>query len=162
LQITLSRRPPENYVSDPYIIDRAPRFYVVGGLILQELSREWLKSFGQDWQRRAPERAVYADRFQHELFKDGPRKVVFLSRVLPTPATVGYEELHSLRVTRINGMELQSLDDVTAALQKPVNGFHEIEFDDDPKKIYLDATQVEETEKMVQTQYRLPAMKRLE
>ncbi len=162
LEVTLAHRPPSSYVSDPYIVDRRPRFVIVGGLILQELSRQYLKDFGPEWARRAPERLVYFDRFQTDLFKDGPRKLVFLSRVLPTPATVGYEDLSSLLVKRINGVELQTLDDVPKALEKPENGFHKIEFEEDPKTIYLDAAETQKTERAVQMQYRLPALKFLE
>ena len=162
LEATLTHRPPSSYVCDPYIIDQRPRFVIVGGLILQELSRQYLKDFGTDWLRRAPERLVYFDRVQTELFKDGPRKLVFLSRVLPTSATVGYEDLSSLLVKKINGVELQSLDDVPKALEKPENGFHKIEFEEDPKTIYLDAAEIQKTERMVQMQYRLPSLKFLE
>jgi hypothetical protein len=162
MEVTLARRDPASYVSDPYIIDRAPRFYIVGGLMLQELSREWLRGWGGDWMRRAPADAVYSDRYQNELFKDGPKKLVYLTRVLPTTATVGYEELSTIRVTKINGVELQSLDDVAKALEKPANGFHKIDFADSPKTIYLDAGEVDRTDKDVQMQYRLPALKRLE
>ena len=162
LEVTLAHRPASSYVSDPYIIDHRPRFVVVGGLILQELSRQYLKDFGADWARRAPERLIYYDRFQNELFKDGPRKLVFLSRVLPTSATVGYEELNSLLVKKINGVELQSLDDVPKALEKPADGFHKIEFEEDPKTIYLDAAEIQKTERTVQMQYRLPTLKFLE
>jgi S1-C subfamily serine protease len=162
LDATLAHRAVESYVSEPYILDRAPRFIVVGGLILQELSRQYLKDFGPDWARRAPDRLLYYDRFQDELFKDGPQKLVFLSRVMPTPATVGYEDLNHLLVKKINGIELQTLNDVPRALEKPVNGFHQIEFEEDPKVIYLDAAQAEKTGQLVQMQYRLPVLKRLE
>ena len=162
LDATLTRKDPASYVIDPYIIDKAPRFYVLGGLVLQEVSRQMLKEFGADWLRRAPDRAVYMDRYQSELFEDGPKKVVFLTRVLPTPATVGYEDISTIRVTKINGVELQSLNDVPAALEKVQNGFHRIDFDEDPSTIYLDAAQVESVEKMVKEQYRLPTLKRLE
>ncbi len=162
LDVTLTHRSPASFVSDPYIIGQRPRFVIVGGLILQELSRQYLKDFGPEWVRRAPERLVYFDRFQTDLFKDGPRKLVFLSRVLPTSATVGYEDLSSLLVKRINGVDLQTLDDVPKALEKPENGFHKIEFEEDPKTIYLDAAETQKTERMVQMQYRLPALKFLE
>ena len=162
LEVELSRRSPASLVSEPYIIDRPPRFVIVGGLILQELSRQYLKDFGADWLRRAPERLVYYDRYQNELFKDGPSKVVFLSRVLPTSATVGYEDLNHLLVKKINGVELQTLDDVPKALTKPVNGFHKIEFEEDPKTIYLDATEAQKTDRMVQMQYGLPVLSYLE
>lgn len=162
LDVELSRQSPTNFVSEPYIIDRKPRFVIVGGLILQELSRQYLKDFGPDWLRRAPERLVFCDRFQTELFKDGPSKLVFLSRVLPTSATVGYEELNHLLVKKINGIALQTLNDVPRALEKPVDGFHKIEFEEDPKTIYLDAAEIQKTEQMLQTQYRLPMLRQLE
>ena len=162
LDATLARRSPSKYVSDPYIIDSRPRFIVVGGLILQELSRQYLKDFGTEWTRRAPTRLVYSDRFQTELYEDGPKKLVFLSRVLPTSSTVGYEDLNHLLIKKINGVELQSLDDVPKALEKPTNGFHRIDFEEDPKTIYLDAAEIEKTEQTVQKQYRLPMLKHLE
>ena len=106
--------------------------------------------------------SIFICRCQSELFEDGPKKIVFLTRVLPTPATVGYEEVTTLRVTKINGVELQSLADVPAALEKAANGFHKVEFDEDPRTIYLDAAQVSAVEQQVQQQYRLPSLKRLE
>lgn len=165
IPVTLGRKSPQEYVSDPYIIDTPPRFYVLGGLILQELSRQYLREFAGQGERgmRPPDRLAYMDRYQNELFKDGvKRKVVFLSRVLPTPATVGYEDLHALIVKKVNGVELQSLDDLPKALQQPIKGMHEIEFTEDPGKIYLDAAQTGQIEKQVQSQYRIPTLKRLE
>ena len=64
LEMTLSHRPPQDYVSQPYVIDEPPRYFVVGGLIFQELSRQYLKEWGGDWQKQAPQRLVYLDRFQ--------------------------------------------------------------------------------------------------
>ena len=162
LAITLAHRPVESFVIEPYIIDRAPRFYILGGLILQELSRQYLKEWGADWQKKAPENFVYYDRQQAELFKDGPKKLVFLSRVLPSEATVGYEELTGLVVTRINGLALQGIADIPAAIAKAQEGVHKIEFDTDPGVIYLDAQQVAAEEPMLAKKYRLPATKRLE
>lgn len=163
LDVKLDHMAPQNYVSDPYIIDRAPRFYIVSGLILQELSRQFLKEYaGDGGRRRAPDRLAYYDRYQDELFPDGPKKIVFLSRVLPTPETVGYEDLDNIVVKKINGMALQSLDDVPKALEKPINGFHEVELAEDPIRIYLDAARSEAVGRHVQSQYRLPALKRLE
>jgi S1-C subfamily serine protease len=164
IEVTVGRKAPKDYVSDPYIIDTPPRFYVLGGLILQELSRQYLREFAGPGERgrRPPDRLAYYDRYQNELFKDGLKKVVFLSRVLPTPATVGYEDLSAIVVKKINGVELQSLEDVPKALTKPVNGFHEIDFAEAPTRIFLEAAETEKIEKQVQMQYRLPSLKNLE
>jgi hypothetical protein len=159
--VTLSRRPMESYVIEPYIIDRAPTFYVLGGLVLCELSRQYLKEFGADWKKKAPEQFVYFDRQQNELFKDGPRKIVFLNRVLPSDLTVGYEELTQLVVTKINDMKLECLADVPAALTKAKDSLHKIEFDGEPGVIYLDADAVTATAEALQKKYRLPVLQRL-
>ena len=144
------------------MIDRPPKFYILGGLILQELSRQYLKEFGNDWVKRAPQELVYLDRYQSELFADGPKKVVILSRVLPMPSTLGYEELHHLRVVKVNGMELQSLADLPAALAKPQDGVHKIEFDSDPGMIFLDAAGLTADQEALVKNYRLPTTQRLE
>ena len=141
LGVQLTHRAPQENISDPYIIDRAPRFTIVGGFIFQELSRQYLKDFGQDWARRAPERLVYLDRYQNEVIAGGQKKLVFLSRVLPTPATVGFEELSNIVVEKINDVPLLSLEDIAKALEKPINGFHKIQFAEEPNTIYLDAEQ---------------------
>ena len=162
LSVTLKHRPVESYVIEPYVIDRAPKFYVLGGLVLEELSRQYLKEYGADWQKKAPEQFVYFDRQQNELFKDGPKKVVFLNRVLPSDMTVGYEELNHLIVTKVNGVAIQSLADIPAALAQASNGLHKIEFDGEPRVIYLDSAQVSANQAAFQQKYRLPALQRLD
>ncbi|MGB8166942.1 MAG: PDZ domain-containing protein [Chthoniobacteraceae bacterium] len=161
LPVTLTHRDVQSYVVEPYVIDRAPKFYILGGLVLQELSRQYLKEWGNDWMKKAPEHFVYFDRQQAELFPMGPKKIVFLSRVLPSAATVGYEDLHTLVVKRINGKELQSLADVPAALDNATDGLHKVEFDGDPTVIYLDAKAVAEEGQALMRKYRLPALQRL-
>ncbi|HYR59002.1 MAG TPA: PDZ domain-containing protein [Chthoniobacteraceae bacterium] len=162
IPVKLAHRDVQSYVVEPYVFDRAPRFYVLGGLVLQELSRQYLKEWGNDWMKKAPEHFVYFDRQQAELFQKGPKKIVFLSRVLPSAATVGYEDLHTLVVKRINGVELQSLDDVPGALEKASDGLHKVEFDGDPTSIYLDAREIAEEAPALMKKYRLPALQRLE
>ena len=81
--------------------------------------------------------------------------------MLPSAATVGYEELHTLVVKRINGVELQSLADIPAALEKASGDLHKVEFDGDPTAIYLDAKAVAEEGPALMKKYRLPALQRL-
>jgi hypothetical protein len=162
VQVTLAHREVESYVVEPYVIDRAPKFCIVGGFVLQELSRQYLKEWGNDWMKKAPENFVYYDRQQAELFKDGPKKLVFLSRVLPTTATVGYEDMSTLLVTKINNVALNGVADVPAALAKGQNGLHKVEFDGEPSIIYLDAKSVAEEGEALRAKYRLPSLQRLD
>jgi len=157
--LELSRRPPDASVIPPYLIDKAPRYYILGGLVMQELSRQYLREWGDI--KKAPQRLAYYDRFQADLFEGKTKRVVFLSQVLPSPATVGYEQLSYLVITRINDTQIQSLDDVASAVNKPVNGFHKIEFDENPGVIYLDAAQVKELEPALMQNYGIRSMNRL-
>ena len=162
VEVTVRHKPAESYVIPPYVIGKAPSYYVLGGLVLEELSREYLKEWGSDWQKKAPERMVYYDRYQSDLFQGDRKHLVILSQVLPTQDTIGYEDLGALVVTKINDIPLNSFADVPKALEHPVNGFHKIEFEENPTVIYLDAEQVTGHVEEMKKTYGLPAVSRTE
>jgi S1-C subfamily serine protease len=157
--VSLFHKPPQDYVIDPYVIGRAPRYLILGGLVFEELSRQYLREWGPSWQREAPQRFVYFDHYQADLFPK-ERKIVFLSQILPNNDTIGYPQLNYMAVERVNGQPIYRLEDLAKAIEKPVNGFHKIEFDLDPKVIYLDATKVQDNAAALQKTYSLPAMRR--
>ena len=163
LNMTLEHRAPQDYVSSPYMIDQAPPYYVLGGIIFQELSRQYLKEWGPNWQKEAPQRLVYLDRFQSELFPEGHRKIVVLSQVLPANTTIGYDDVAYLTVTKVNGKEINSLRDVAEAVKQPLDGgFIKIETVEDPKQLELDAAQVAAEVPALQENYGIPSLQRLE
>ena len=161
LNVKLEHRAEEDYVIPPYNIDDPPSYYVLGGLIFQE-PRQYLKEWGSDWEKNAPQDFVYLDKFQSELFPEGNQKVVILSQVLPANSTIGYDDFSYLVVKKVNGKEIKSLADLAEAVKNPINGFHVIETVDDPKQLELDATQVAAEAGELQKNYGLPAMQRLE
>jgi S1-C subfamily serine protease len=161
LNIKLEHRGEDDYVIPPYNIDEAPSYYVLGGLIFQELTRQYLKEWGGNWQKDAPQDFVYLDKFQSELFPEGKQRVVILSQVLPANSTIGYDDFSYLVVKRVNGKAINSLGDLAEAVKTPVNGFHVIETVDDPKQLELDVAQVTAEAEALQKNYGLPAMQRL-
>jgi len=163
LNLTLEHRDPKDYVVSPYTFDEAPRYYVLGGLIFQELSRQYLREWGSNWQREAPQKFVYLDRYQSELFPEGHRKIVVLSQVLPANGTIGYEDISYLGVKTVNGKEIRSLDDLAEAVKHPLEGgFIKIETEEDPKQIELDAGQITVDATSLQESYGIPSLQRLE
>src|SRR5947208_5906209 len=162
LSVTLEHRDAKDYVSPPYNLDQPPRYYVLGGLIFQELSRQYLKEWGPNWQREAPQRLVYLDHFQSELFPQRNRRIVILSQVLPANSTIGYDDLAYLTVTKVNGREIKSLDELAAAVKEPINGFIKIETEEDPKQIELDASQVAAEAQELQENYGISSLQRLQ
>jgi len=162
LNVALEHRDSKDYVSPPYNLGQPPAYYVLGGVIFQELSRQYLKEWGLNWQREAPQRLVYFDRFQSELFPEGNRRVVILSQVLPSNATIGYDDLAYLTVTRVNGKEIKSLADLADAVKQPIEGFIKIETEEDPKQIELDAAQVAAETPVLQENYGISSLQRLD
>jgi S1-C subfamily serine protease len=162
LNVTLEHRDAKDYVSPPYNFDEPPRYYVLGGVIFQELSRQYLKEWGPNWQREAPQRLVYFDRFQSELFPDANRRVVILSQVLPANTTIGYDDVAYLTVTKVNGREIKSLGDLAEAVKQPVEGFIKIETEEDPKQIELDAAQVAAEAPNLQQNYGISSLDRVD
>ncbi len=162
-EITLPLKPrdPATVISEAFTADEAPPYLVLGGVVFQELSRPYLEEWGSEWRSNAPQRLVYLDAFQNELPADRG-KIVFVSQVLPSDATLGYEDLGSIVVDKVNGQEIKSLADVAAALEQPSEGFHKIEFDSDPGVIFLDPEQIDEQAERLQQAYGLPQLRNLE
>ena len=162
IMLTLDHRDAADFMIPPYIIDKAPNYFVLGGLVIQELSREYLKEWGNEWEEKAPKRFVYYDKYQSNLFQgDDRERVVILSQIIPTGSTVGYEDVGSSVVTRINGRPLKNLKDAIEAANHPVDGFHKIELEEDPRVIYLDAEQAEVDNEALVNRYGLPSLQRL-
>jgi hypothetical protein len=161
LSLALDHRPVDAYVIPPYNFEKPPSYYVLGGLVFQELSRQYLREWGTNWQKDAPQRFVYKDRFQSELYPEGNRRVVVLTQVLPANATIGYDELAYLTVTKVNGIEVKSLTDLAEAVKEKMDGFVKIETEEDPKQLELDVGQVANEAEALQQNYGLPSLERL-
>jgi len=121
---------PFSYDDDliPAFTPRAgPPYVVHGGLLFETLSREYLQStFGKEWEMHAPPQLLVPwELARWSPTPDRPRLIV-LTRVLPLPATLGYEQLRNLVVDGINGTSVRNLDDVNQAFSHPQGAFHVI------------------------------------
>lgn len=160
IPVLLEARDHSKVISESFVMDRAPKFFILGGLVFLELSRPYLQEWGGDWVKEAPQRLVYYDAFQSELDQDRG-KIVFLASVLPTQETLGYEDLRSLVVSKVNGRQIRSLTDLAEAAKHPLEGFQRIELEEDPRLIFLDAAAVEANREKMQHEYSLPALENL-
>ena len=160
IPVTMQVANNEQAISETHLSDEAPKYVILGGLVFVELSRPYLKEWGGKWSASAPQRLVYYDTFQNELPADRGR-IVILSQVLPTPDTIGYEDLENIVVTKVNGNPIKSLSDLSEAAKKPVDGFQKIEFEEDPKIIFLDAASIQANAENLKKHYALPSLERL-
>lgn len=138
LDIVLKRQEATDYLVDPYMYDRGPRFLILGGLIFQELTRPYLESWGDSWTTRAPFKLVYANANPEMYEEEGREKLVFLSNVLKTPSTLGYEGVNSVVVTSVNGKKAGTIKELSEIFEDvPEDGIHRIELNDYPNIIYV-------------------------
>ncbi len=161
-KVTIARRHPEQFLSEPYVFDKAPRYHVLGGLVFQELSRTYLKEFGSDWVHKAPMELLNIDRTQSEMENDKRERVVFIGRVLPSQVTIGYEGVRYQVVRSINGVPLKSLADMPKALSALQGEDHIIELASEPFKLFIDAKAATEIAPSLQRSYRIPALNNVE
>ena len=106
---TYDRKAREEVSIPTLQFDQAPKYLVVGGMVFQELTGVYLQEWGDKWSERAPQRLVEYFTFQQEKRPDPDKKVVFLSQVLPSPITLGYQQLSGLVLEKMNGREIKNL-----------------------------------------------------
>ncbi|MFZ9940706.1 MAG: PDZ domain-containing protein [Luteolibacter sp.] len=137
IKATLSRESEESKLVPNHLFDKGPNYLVKGGLLFQELSRPLLEGFGEDWKTRAPLNLL--DALENpENYEDSIDRVVFLTGVIPTPATVGYESLRSLIISRVNGKPIKNLQGLIDAFENDAPTIHSIEFEEENLTINLD------------------------
>ncbi len=161
LEVTLAPRDRARMTSQPYIFDKAPEYIIAGGLVFSELSRQFLREWGPNWQREAPLKLVYLDRFQSELPPDRGR-IVFISSVLPGPDTAGYDELANEIVEEVNGKPVRSLKDLAAAIDSAGGQFHRIKLAGDPGLVVLDVANTKAADEQIKKEYGIPSPRQLD
>lgn len=138
LSATLKRTEESEQLVPGYQFGKAPNYLIKGGAIFQELTRPLLESYDEDWKSRAPLNLLDALENPERFEKEGYRKIVFLSAVIPTPATVGYEAVRNFIVSKVNGKPITDMKALVSAFDVSQNGIHTIEFADEKVKMYLD------------------------
>ena len=138
VEAVLDRRDEKDQLVPAYTFGKAPAYLVKGGFVFQELTRPLLESFGDEWQSRAPLNLL--DVYENpQKYESRGHRIVLLAGVIATPATVGYESLRNLIVTKVNGVEIKDMKSLIEAFEKPgTDGMDAIEFDDEKFAVQLD------------------------
>jgi hypothetical protein len=104
-------------------VDPSNAYVIEGGLVFENLTGEYLRSYGDDFAAKVPTQLIEAwyDRWDATPQRPG---VVVLARVLADPATLGYQRLRDLVVEQVNGKPVHSVRDVTAAFAHPSGPYH--------------------------------------
>ncbi|MCB1224879.1 MAG: PDZ domain-containing protein [Verrucomicrobiales bacterium] len=159
----LIRKRPEDEVVTPYRFDRGPNYILAGGLLFQELNDTYLDAFGEDRRSGTILRLSHIAQHPEAFEKEGRKKIIFLSLVLPTPSCQGYERLGGQIVNKVNGQVITDLQALKTALEKPKDGVHAIQLGEFPHLIYLDdAAMKRDDQGLINGSFRVGSLERLE
>jgi len=140
-----------------------PPYVIAGGFVFRELDGDFLRTWGKDWEKKAPPFLMT----RYDLFRTtqtaARRRVIFLAYVLPSAYNLGYGNLETLPVARINGRDIDSIAGVDEAFQHPEGEFHRIVFEPNPvrSEVVLDASTLEKATRDTLEEYQIPDRMRL-
>ncbi|MBI4083804.1 MAG: hypothetical protein HY423_14465 [Candidatus Lambdaproteobacteria bacterium] len=127
LNLTLPRTrfSEADYRIPPYSTEGAIDYEVFGGLVFQELSLDYLRSWGSQWEAQAPRRLLLELSLRMRREPDDPQqRVVIVSRVLPDPVNLGYDNVNYGMLLEVNGRSVTSLLELRRALRTPQGDYH--------------------------------------
>ena len=153
--------------ADPFIFrqsyDERPEYLIVGGLVFSPLSRDYLQTLGPRLGDRSNHPLLYDSQYAKidQLYADRDQFIVLIRR-LPHPINSYYEDFVQDVVTEANGVRIQNMAGLKAALAKPVNGFHIFHFEGQHDFLVLDAQSAQKADAEILERYGVPAAEFLE
>ena len=134
--------------------DRQPEYIIIGGFILQKLTREYLTQLGQDWAGKVSPHLYHY--YRDLAFKPTAERsdIVILSYVLPANINIGYSDLRQDVVKKFNGMTICSIADIPIAQKlNPESEYDVIEFELDNPAVVIPRKQLPAADKFIHKNY---------
>jgi S1-C subfamily serine protease len=120
IEVELPVKPPSLLVpEDQY--DVRPTYFVFGGLVFAPLSRDYLKSWGHDWWKTAPNELVTV--YETQVRTPERLEVVILQKVLADAVNQGYHEYENHVVTRVDGVPIRSMRQLVELVEAGASPF---------------------------------------
>jgi S1-C subfamily serine protease len=134
--------------------DVRPTYFVYGGLVFVPLTRDYLKSWGDEWWTLAPHTLM-------ALHENGIRskersEVVLISKILADRTNQGYGDLANAQVTRVDGHNVRHMKDLVKFIGAAKAKYTRIELEDG-REVVLDRALARERHSAILSKYRVPA-----
>ncbi len=126
--------------------DKEPKFYVIGGLVFQPLTINYLLLYPNP-----PSKFEYEARYGK--IKKDRKEIVVITDVLPDDLNTGYDELtYDFIVTKINNQKITELKDVINIIENTTEKYIVIE-EKDGKKIIFNTEKLRENNQEILEKY---------
>jgi len=137
--------------------DARPSWFVFGGLVFQVLTRDYLATWN-DWWDKAPKELLYL--YYYGRRTDRRREVVVLTQVLADELNVGYTRLEFSTVATVNGQAPVDLADLVSLIDAATETV-DIRTSASERMV-LDAATAREASPRILKRYRIPADRSLD
>jgi len=124
---TLKLKPPQHLVAEDRY-DVRPTYFLYGGLLFVPLTRDYLKTWGEEWWTSAPPELVSI--YQHAVRTSDRREVVILQKTLADRVNRGYHDYANTAVATLQGKTVRDLADLIARVQAAREEFVAFGLDD--------------------------------
>jgi S1-C subfamily serine protease len=128
--------------------DKAPTYYIVGGLVFQPLTGNYLGKWTEE--KDAPVHLV--NYFHNERRSKDRMQVIVLTQVLGDEITASYSDFTNNVITQVNGRRIASMEDLVKAIEFNEGEYHVI-LDEYGNQIVLDRRRVKEADQKMFHKY---------
>jgi S1-C subfamily serine protease len=132
--------------------DKTPTYYIVGGLVFQPLTMNYLEV----WDKMEDVPAHLVNYYYHGRQSEGRRQVIVLTKVLGDELTVGYDDFKDHVITCVNGKEISTMADLVKAVEGNEGRYHVL-MDEWGNQIVLERDKTGQAQKMILEKYKIDA-----
>jgi len=150
LRVRLSK-PPNPLKLVPYEqYDVAPTYFILGGLVFQPLTVNFLKLWGDKWHHEASKNLL--NQYYYGQPTEEKREIVVLSKVLADEINVGYHDVHDKIVYYVNDKRIANMNDLVNSFESFRGKYHVI-LDEMGHRIVLEKKKVDENGQSILQKY---------
>jgi S1-C subfamily serine protease len=143
-------RPALLVLEDQYDVD--PTYFVYGGLLFAPLSRDYLKSWGHEWFKSAPNELITI--YETKIRTPERQEVIILQKVLADRVNQGYHEYENHVVASVNGVQVANMRHMVSLIESDTGPFITVGLEDG-QRITLDRQKAHERGPVILDRYNL-------
>lgn len=153
LNVSLNRDALDNHLIGQQQAGEPPRYIVYGGLLFQPLTAQYLETVMQAARGSLPLQFLELEDRDAELKAEGRKELVALTLVIPTPATLSYEDCSFCLVEKVNGKVCTDFAHFAELLDEPTeSGLITLSLNKPPYTIALNRDLAETCNRALQAQ----------
>ncbi len=127
-----------------------PRYVLWGGLLFQPMTQDFLMALFKRSKSTVPVEFMAASSREDEFREKGVTELVMLTQVIPTPATLSYDEVGHCLVETVNGKTVHNFAEFVQLLDEPTpDGLVSFGLNKAPYTIYVDRRVAEAADSVI-------------